>query len=545
VFPRRRASLALGVALGLVAGASLPSLAVRAQEELAKKPEEKPPARSPNEHAPPLKPAESAPGGLVPHAASPTYVRPEGPPAVIDDWERPYPQYQPLGGDDLIPTPDAKPGDPNPPNLHRIGGRDRSSYFFPVQSLEPFAAILARESANKASIAMTQKRLLEERYDLTVRTIPGVTMSRGKLQPIGPTARLRDGITSFEALAALSPAEIKRRDLFPYLPLPHPSHATGGMVFPQVQTKIHPELDRFDVELDIPDGFLPEFPPPLFLTSRPDLGDVSRGQEITEQNFEELLDGIVPPFQLDGFRLLVERQPQQQFNQTDDRKTLAPSRGVSCFDCHVNGHTTGQIHLNVDVRPQLARLRLDTVSLRGVYNQKIHGSKRSLRSVEDFTQFEQHSAYFDHDTATSAKKGRRFRSRDEEVAKMAQAQNMIDFPPAPKLTVVGKLDPHLATKQELAGEELFLGKAQCAVCHPGPFFIDNFEHDLRMERFYRGRAEGAFKTSTLRGIKDSPPYLHDGRCLTLEDTVELFNLILETKLTREEKQALVSYLRTL
>jgi cytochrome c peroxidase len=370
-------------------------------------------------------------------------------------------------------------------------------------------------------------------------------MTRGKPQPIGPASRLRGGVASWEALAALAPAEIKKRDLFPFLPLPHPAHPTGGMVFPQAQTNVHPELERFDVEFDIPDAFLPEFPPPLFLTTRPDLGDVSRGQEITEQNFEELLDGIVPPFQLDGFRLLVEKQPQQQFNGTDDRKVLAASRGVACFDCHVNGHTTGQFHLTPDVRPQMARFRIDTVSLRGVFDQQIHGSKRSLRSVEDFTQFEQHSAYFDHDTATAVKKGRRFRDRDQEVAAMAQAQNMIDFPPAPKLAVTGALDTRLATKQELAGEALFLGKGKCSICHPAGAFLDNQEHDLRGERFYRGRAEGAFKTPTLRGIKDSPPYLHDGRCLTLEDTVEFMNLVLETGLTKDEKAAIVAYMRTL
>ena len=53
------------------------------------------------------------------------------------------------------------------------------------------------------------------------------------------------------------------------------------------------------------------------------------------------------------------------------------------------------------------------------------------------------------------------------------------------------------------------------------------------------------KTFTLRGIKDSPPYLHDGRCLTLEDTVEFFNLVLELKLTKEEKTDLVAFLRQL
>ena len=78
-------------------------------------------------------------------------------------------------------------------------------------------------------------------------------------------------------------------------------------------------------------------------------------------------------------------------------------------------------------------------------------------------------------------------------------------------------------------------------------------HNLRVERFYKPRmingemasADGPIKTFPLRGIKDSPPYLHDGRLLTLDDTVEFFNLVLETQLTAEEKQALVSFLLTL
>src|SRR5690606_23950996 len=99
--------------------------------------------------------------------------------------------------------------------------------------------------------------------------------------------------------------------LFPYLPLPHPLHSTGGQVFPQMMIDIHPERERFDVLHDLPEHLLPEFPPPLFLTSRPDLGDVSQGQEITNENFFELFDGILPPVQLDGVRLLVEKIPQQ------------------------------------------------------------------------------------------------------------------------------------------------------------------------------------------------------------------------------------------
>ena len=56
----------------------------------------------------------------------------------------------------------------------------------------------------------------------------------------------------------------------------------------------------------------------------------------------------------------------------------------------------------------------------------------------------------------------------------------------------------------------------------GPAFVDDYMHDLQVERFYKGRPEGPIKTFPLRGIKDSPPYLHDGRCPTLHDVVEFF-----------------------
>jgi cytochrome c peroxidase len=58
-------------------------------------------------------------------------------------------------------------------------------------------------------------------------------------------------------------------------------------------------------------------------------------------------------------------------------------------------------------------------------------------------------------------------------------------------------------------------------------------------------AQGPIKTFPLRGIKESPPYFHDGRLLTLEDTVEFFNLILELKLAPGEKTALVAFMRRL
>lgn len=138
---------------------------------------------------------------------------------------------------------------------------------------------------------------------------------------------------------------------------------------------------------------------------------------------------------------------------------------------------------------------------------------------------------------------------------MAQMQNIIDFPPAPKLDPFGRLDPALAREQELAGERVFMGKGRCAQCHvPQTSFMDNNMHDLKLERFYRpGQTfndmvelpDGPIKTFTLRGIKDTPPYLHDGRLMTLADTVEFFNLVLGTKLTEDEKNDLVAYMLAL
>lgn len=57
--------------------------------------------------------------------------------------------------------------------------------------------------------------------------------------------------------------------------------------------------------------------------------------------------------------------------------------------------------------------------------------------------------------------------------------------------------------------------------------------------------DGPIKTFTLRAIKESPPCMHDGRLLTLDDTVEFFNLILATHLNAQEKRDIVSFMRAL
>lgn len=408
-----------------------------------------------------------------------------------------------------------------------------------------FEQVMKKDMAEKPAVMKQQRQLLQDRYDMTCRSADGVTMTKGKPQPIGPAVKLPWGIT-WDQLAKLSPDDIRKKNAFPpgFDRLPHVKQAVGGQVFPQAQIKEFPRLERFDVDFDLPECLLPEFPPPIFLTTHPELGDVSQGEVLHADNFDRLFRGLVTPAQLDGLRLLVTQFAQEEFNATHDRKSAKPSLGVSCLDCHVNFHTTGQFHLNPDTRPQLDRLRLDTVSLRGMFNQQIHGSKRSIRSVEDFTEFEQRTAYFNGDPIRAMKKGMNIIDR-VPVAHMAQMQNMIDFPPAPHLDpMTGRLDRTKATPLEARGEDLFFGKAKCAACHLPPSYTDHQMHDLHLERF-GASADGPIKTFVLRGIKDSPPYFHDGRLPTLEDTVEFFSVVGGLKLEQDEKKALVAFLRAL
>ncbi|HKS40122.1 MAG TPA: cytochrome B6 [Blastocatellia bacterium] len=439
-------------------------------------------------------------------------------------------------------------------------GQKKGTSYAPVDIREPFATTMSRMKSAKPGVMKRQMDLLNERYDLSKKVTTEVKMSRGKPVPVGPAVRLASGQT-WERLAEMSPEEIKDKGLFPkgFLPLPHPNHPEGGMIFPKFMIdEIAKQgqgnrLERFDLDFDLPDHFLPEFPPAIFLITRPDLGDVSQGKLVTLDNFFELFNGILNPKQLDGLRLLVTEFPQQQFNSTEDRRSEKPSRGVACFDCHVNGHSNGAAHLIGDIRPQENRRRIETPSLRGVNIQRLFGSQRALKTVEDFTEFEQRAAYFDGDPVIATKKGINVLDRGSAVHDMAEFQELLDFPPAPKLNIYGRLDPAKATESELRGEALFFGKANCAICHTPPYYTDGLMHDLKVDRFYKPQMingvlatmQGPIKTFPLRGIKESPPYLHDGRLLTLEDSVEFFNLVLSLKLVPQEKKDLVAFLRAL
>ncbi len=440
-----------------------------------------------------------------------------------------------LGGLSLYPK--ITKGTRTPFDLWRYYGRGNSSFTSPELPMR-FEQWLEFHRKQKPALMQDVHAYMATRYDFSARALPGYTMSGGKPIMAGPVARLPGGVESYEQLAAFTPADIKARDLFPFKPLAHPLQSTAHMVFPRSWIAAHPEHERIDVDMDIPEAYLPEFPPPMFLTTHKELGDVTGGREITLENYYDIFDGLLTPEQMEGLKELLRPSPTTWFNHTSHRVTEQPSEGVACFDCHVNGHTNGAIELGPDSRPNMGRLRTDTPTMRGNFNLMQLSSKRSIRSMDHFAEVEE---YFDGDPGMQQAIGPRAVKR-EVTNRMGDMNSILDVPPAPKLDPLMRLIPSLATEQELRGEQLFYGKAQCYQCHYGPAFVDDYMHDLQVERFYVGRPEGPIKTFPLRGIKDSPPYLHDGRLPTLHDAVEFFNLVLSLQLTWQEKQDLVAYL---
>ncbi len=135
--------------------------------------------------------------------------------------------------------------------------------YMPAKIGESFESMKAKDEVAKPEVMQRQQRLLEERYDL--RDDPSDVLMSGARKAVQQGVRVRlPAVMTWEMLAAMSPQEIKNRDLFPmgFRPLPHVHHVTGGQVFPQNQIEAmedaeRRDLSRFDVDFDLPDHLTP------------------------------------------------------------------------------------------------------------------------------------------------------------------------------------------------------------------------------------------------------------------------------------------------
>ncbi len=125
-------------------------------------------------------------------------------------------------------------------------------------------------------------------------------------------------------------------------------------------------------------------------------------------------------------------------------------------------------------------------------------------------------------------------------------------------------DKNALTDAQKRGLTLFVGKAECTLCHRGPNFEDDQFHALGVSGDDAGRFKvtgveadrNAFKTPTLRNVELTAPYMHDGSLATLRDVVDFYNagggaqlpkslLLRRLNLTEREKSDLVAFLESL
>jgi cytochrome c peroxidase len=121
---------------------------------------------------------------------------------------------------------------------------------------------------------------------------------------------------------------------------------------------------------------------------------------------------------------------------------------------------------------------------------------------------------------------------------------------------------------ERHGLWLYESRGHCWRCHSGPNFTDEALHNTgvgwgrsppdlgRYEQTKKGTDRGRFKTPTLRGLRATAPYMHDGSLATLHEVVEFYNrgcvanpnldpAIAPLGLSESDVQDLVAFLKAL
>jgi cytochrome c peroxidase len=125
-------------------------------------------------------------------------------------------------------------------------------------------------------------------------------------------------------------------------------------------------------------------------------------------------------------------------------------------------------------------------------------------------------------------------------------------------------DRRALTDAQKRGLVLFVGNADCAMCHRGPNFADDQFHPLGITSDDTGRFKVtgveadryAFTTPTLRNVELTAPYMHDGSVDTLRGVIDFYNagggrqrpkspLLRNLGLTEREKLDLLAFLESL
>jgi cytochrome c peroxidase len=222
------------------------------------------------------------------------------------------------------------------------------------------------------------------------------------------------------------------------------------------------------------------------------------------------------------------------------RDTSAARTGESCESCHTNGTTNPNVGTILHVNENGHTFGRDPISLVGV------GDTPPYRWIGDVPTLPQQvvstikTFFVNGPTQSDATTG-------QQAAALVAYLDQIK----PATT---SFDQGTMSAAALRGEVLFQGKGGCIACHGGPLFTDNKEHNTLVPNVPGwddpGAAipPGAFNTPTLRDIRNSAPYMHNGVFKTLRDVIDFYNTrssIAPLGLTSSEEDDLVAYMEAL
>ncbi|HEY3019473.1 MAG TPA: c-type cytochrome, partial [Solirubrobacteraceae bacterium] len=216
-------------------------------------------------------------------------------------------------------------------------------------------------------------------------------------------------------------------------------------------------------------------------------------------------------------------------------------RGESCGGCHTIGTTNAALgttpHFDADGKVIFAR---DPPTLVGAGKTAPYGWIGGIPTLREMVLNTIFTHFTDGVSQSEAK------TAEQASALVAYISSI--RPPT------SSFDQGTMSPAALRGEALFQGKGGCIACHGGPLFTDNGVHNTLVPN-RPGWDDpgapippGAFNTPTLRDVRNSAPYMHNGVFKTLRDVVDFYNSrssIAPLHLTPEEIDDLVAYMDAL
>jgi len=249
---------------------------------------------------------------------------------------------------------------------------------------------------------------------------------------------------------------------------------------------------------------------------------------------------------------LVLAGKQIFYNAKDGRMNL--DGYISCASCHLDGDDDGRVWDFTD-RGEGLRNTISLLGRRGAGQGRVHWSA-NFDEIQDFEHDIRNAfggsgfmanAAFNTGTRNHPLGDPKAGISAELDALAAYVESLTEVHPSPYRNVDGSL-----TADGAAGKALFQ-QLNCAACHAGNDFTDSgsgLMHEVGTIKSSSGKRLQAtllgLDTPTLRGVWETPPYLHDGSAATLLEVLTTANPNgihgNSTTLTAAQKQQLAAYL---